>query len=299
MSYRKRNTIILALQTLAICGIGLYLMLAYYPNQTRAVSTEIARGTTALSQRSERDIELARIEESIEEKNRQLSRWNKYLEKDVAMTDVLHYLNDVQAQYGNLKFTLTFVKEVKGTGFGYKVFTFSGEGDWNSIFALIWTLENGPKMFTIEKLSLRGVETLSENQEPDGYSRYQLLVPFSITVRAIYSDCADLPKPAGAGNSLIVQLPTGRNIFYPAILHDLPPNEDGLLESERAELKAILPGKVIVSDHSGKMLTLQEGDEVYLGHITRIDQARNYAEFLLNKGGIVEKFILKMEVSGE
>jgi hypothetical protein len=171
----------------------------------------------------------------------------------------------------------------------------SGEGDWESIFALIWIFENGPKIFAIEKLELRGVETMEEDENPPYYNRFKMVIPFNLQVKAVYSNgvaLADLP--VAASSDYLIQLPAGRNIFYPAIIHSLPPNEYGLLEVERADLKALFPGKVIVSDHQGTIHSLVEGDPVYLGYLMKINQQLNTVEFLLNKGGIVEKFSLKL-----
>jgi hypothetical protein len=40
---------------------------------------------------------------------------------------------------------------------------------------------------------------------------------------------------------------------------------------------------------------LAEGDEVYLGYLTKINYDKYSCEFLLNKGGILEKITLVLE----
>ncbi len=39
---------------------------------------------------------------------------------------------------------------------------------------------------------------------------------------------------------------------------------------------------------------MQEGDKVYLGYVSKIDAEDNQVVFILNKGGIVERFTLKL-----
>jgi hypothetical protein len=66
------------------------------------------------------------------------------------------------------------------------------------------------------------------------------------------------------------------------------------VEVERSDLKAVIPGKAFVLDQGNVIKTLQEGDEVYLGYVTRIDPENGRIECTLNKGGIIEKVELKI-----
>ena len=292
MSYKQRNTLILLIQLLLISLSGAWIILKQYPDRFTALNEESLRCERILAERAECDERLAQINFAIEEKRVHLGRWNKTIDSTLTMADVLSYLNDVQQRYGDLKFTLTFVREAQGVGYGYKIFSFNGEGDWESIFSMIWTLENGPKLFVIEKLTLRAVETMEEDSEPPYYTHFKLIIPFSMQVRAVFSNSANTVFASDQPQQLLLQMPTGDNIFNPAIIRDLPPNDRELLECERAELKAVLIDKVMIADHFGKIHSLSEGDPVYLGYLLKIDRVTNCVEFLLNKGGIVEKFKL-------
>ena len=53
---------------------------------------------------------------------------------------------------------------------------------------------------------------------------------------------------------------------------------------------------ILVRDRKGRFNSLKVGDKVYLGYLTRIDPKRGEAEFTLNKGGIIEKVVLKIFV---
>ena len=56
----------------------------------------------------------------------------------------------------------------------------------------------------------------------------------------------------------------------------------------------MIPGKAFVLDQTNTIRTLQEGDEVYLGYITKIDPESGSIEATLNKGGIIDKVDLKI-----
>ena len=79
------------------------------------------------------------------------------------------------------------------------------------------------------------------------------------------------------------------NPFYPLILRDLPAPQPGEIEIERSDLKAVIPGKAFIVDQNQKTRTLEEGDPVYLGYVTRILPDQGKIECLLNKGGVSEK----------
>jgi len=106
-------------------------------------------------------------------------------------------------------------------------------------------------------------------------------------VHAYFSNVAELASSMG-------ERPIRPNVlsvdpFYPVIASGIPPNLRDLVEIERADLKAVIPGKAFVLDQNNDIQTLHEGDEVYLGYVTRIDPELGRLECTLNKGGIIEK----------
>jgi len=293
MSHKQRNTLILAVQFIGVLLSGGYLLLQRFPAEFDSVQQEYERCNRILDDRSRKDERLARIGYELTHNTERMSSWTKVIDTSVTMTDVLAYLNDIQQVHGSVIFTLTYIREALDSTYGYKVFSFDGEGDWESVFSLIWALENGPRLFSIDRLNIRGVEVIEEMDHPPYYSQFRLVAPFSMEIKAFFSRAStSLPKRESAAQTLGLT-PEGVNILTPSITRDLPPNDLGLLECERAALKALLPDKVIVADHLGAIHSLREGDEVYLGYLSKINRMENTIEFVLNKGGIIEKFILK------
>ena len=57
----------------------------------------------------------------------------------------------------------------------------------------------------------------------------------------------------------------------------------------------LIPDGAFLSDASGNTYLLWEGDQVYLGYLTNINYQNNEVNFVLNKGGVIENYNLKLE----
>ena len=68
---------------------------------------------------------------------------------------------------------------------------------------------------------------------------------------------------------------------------------------EKSTLLAIMKGRAFISDQSSKLVMLSEGDEVYLGYVSKIMPERRQVLFLLNKGGIIERYILTLSTENQ
>jgi len=85
-----------------------------------------------------------------------------------------------------------------------------------------------------------------------------------------------------------VPQPITSNPFLPNILKLTPLNVRNLVDVATINVKAVAPGKALVMDQTGKLITLQVGDEVYLGKMTATHPQEGTVEFTLNNGGIIE-----------
>lgn len=293
MSYKLRNTIILLVLTVLVLAAGGYLLFMHYPKRVERLQAEIQRIDNTVAQHPAREKYLEQINESIQDRRELLAGLEKQVERNLTVAEAFAYLDDIQDRFGSVTFALTTREHGKSKqGYGYRSFTLSGEAPFSSIFSMIWALERGPKVMKLESVSLRGVEsTLPESREPTVY------IPFELQIRALFADVADLPPIERTLAD--VDVPRRRNLFWPLIMKNLPPNRQNLLEAERAELRAILPGRAVVAEPSGKVRVLEEGDEVYLGYLTKINSQENWVEFTLNKGGIVERYVLHLPVQSQ
>ena len=83
--------------------------------------------------------------------------------------------------------------------------------------------------------------------------------------------------------------------FYPLIRNEIPPNIDELLDVQGSKLLALIPEGAFIADNNGNTYLVWEGEQVYLGYLTKIDYEENNVSFILNKGGIIEKITLELD----
>lgn len=288
MTYKTRNIIILSVFILFIAGFIGYVNLFHFPGKINKVTQqneELKKQIVALDHIEEQYFQLKKM---IEEKEKKLSQLDKKIVAQVSSAESYNYLNQILGYVGFIEFNLYFAGSFQGQGYGYNTYTLRGEASFKKIYDFIWFLERGPSIYKINKLQLRGVESVDPETELQ-----MLVVPFEMELLAYYAEINDLPPIRKTLRNVWVR--NARNIFYPYVLRNLPANIDNLIEVERAELRAIIPGKILIADHEGKIHILENGDEVYLGYLTRIDSENQLVEFTLNKGGIYEKIVLNLK----
>jgi hypothetical protein len=288
LSYKTRNIIILSTFIVIIAIFIGYVNLFYFPDKIKKSTAENEDLKTKIAAMGNIEEQYLQLKKLVAEKETKLTELDKKIISQISSAETYNYLNKILAYVGFIEFNLYYMGSQQEEGYGYNTYNLRGEAPFKKIYQFVWYLERGPHIYKIKKLDLRGVESKDpETEEPI------LVVPFEMELLAYYAEINDLPPiQRSLGN---VRVRNARNIFYPYILRNLPPNTDNLIEVERAELRAIIPDKILLANHEGKIHTLQEGDKVYLGYLTKIDTEKKQAEFSLNKGGIYEKFILKLK----
>jgi len=248
------------------------------------LSKEIAKADVILSTQPAMVTEQIELTEAIERIQKQLGSFNRRLDPITGSTEILNRIGRVRI-YGALKFSMAAQGDGKTNLYSFSKYRLSGEGNYGSVFALMWLLEGGPELISVDKVSLRGNETL------DSLGNH-IVIPFEMEIRTISSDIS--LGVVQADEVQLTQIPLGINPFFPLIASIVPPNTRGLLEVDRAELRALMPDQAILADAQGKLHTLKLGDEVYLGTLAVIDPINNRVEFRLNRAGITERYVLKL-----
>lgn len=287
MDYKKRNIIILSIFVLVIGLTAGYFALWDYPRKLSDVNSKIQDVDQKIAALQGIEEEIVAVQEMIEEQKKKLSRLDKQLTDHGSPAETYRYINTIMNYSGVLDINLSYVSNQSADNYRYDVYRMKGEGFFPTIYKFLWYLERGPQIYKIKRVSFRGVE----NREIDS-TRVNIIVPFEIEFWNLFTDLEDVPPITR--NLRNVRVSSVRNPFLPFIYQDLPLNSEGLLEAERATLKGILPGKAFIEDRSGEMHVMAEGDRVYLGYVSKIDAENNQVLFILNKGGIVERFSLKL-----
>lgn len=287
ISHKARNIITLSILLVLVIAVGGYYALIKYPAQLEGLQKQVAELQTKIDALEFVGVQLDETLQKIEQEQIKLAGIDKQIVPEVSSAATYKYLNEILSKSGFLKFDMIFSGTEKRKKYRQNVYSLKGEGSFKSIYKFISYIEEGPQTYKIRKLHMRGVEGV------DGESgMFQFVVTFNAEILALFAKIEDLPR---INRTLAgTQIASVRNPFYPIIKKNLPPNFYDLLEVERAELKAIMPGKAFVIDHKRNTHILQEGDEVYLGYVKKIDQQQKSVSFTLDKGGIFEEFVLKL-----
>lgn len=166
--------------------------------------------------------------------------------------------------------------------YGFGMYDLKGEAPFEDLFRFIWYIENGRHLYKIRSADLKQIWTKDrDSQVPALYVSYRLLID------AYFSSIPELSIATGERSLTPTRL--SLNPFYPSILPEIPPNTADLVEIKRSMLKGVIAGRAYVFDQNKRIRELGEGDEIYLGYVSKIDPEKGQLEYVLNEGGIIDK----------
>jgi len=289
VSYKVRNSIALGVLLLLVLGVGTYIRAFNLPKKARQIETEIKKIDEELQNTPNLVNQFNDLSAVLNDTQK---RWEGR-NKDIPPVDITSqsyaYFSRLIDLSGYVKLDMIYAGVQQMGNYGYNIYTLKGEAPFENLYRFVWYLENDRKLYKIQNVTLRGVEIPAKESESE---ESRVVVTFEMTVHAFFSSVAELASSMGeraiTPNLLVV------DPFMPVIASDLPPNIRSLVEIERSDLKAVIPGKAFVLDQGNEIRTLEEGDEVYLGYVTKIDPESGRMECTLNKGGIIERLELKI-----
>lgn len=282
MSYTLRNTIALGSMLLIILAVGIFFSMFRYPKQLKEIETSIKKIDAELQNTPGLLNQVNSLTATLDS---QKTQWATRV-KDIPAADVTSetydYLIRTIDQSGAVKMDMLY-NGVKNLGkYGYGVYDLKGDAPFNDFFRFLWYIENGRHLYKIRTIDLRQVWTKAkESAEPI------LFVSYHIIIEAYYSSIPELST--STGGRLLQPALAALNPFYPAILPEIPPNTRDLVEIKRSNLKGVITGKAYVQDQNNKIRELSEGEEIYLGYISKVDPEGGLIEYVLNEGGIIDK----------
>lgn len=289
MSYIARNTLALATMLVLILAVGIYVTMFSLPKKSKVLDVEIKKIEVDLQNTpdlaNQYNVAVAQLDDS-------KKRWETR-NKDVPAKDITGetygYLNRTIDVSGEVKMDMAFVGPREMGRYGFNVYSLKGEATFDNLFKFIWYSENGRRLFKISNLSLRGYESKSKET-----GETKILVLFDLELQAYYSSIPELNTAPAQRDVTPVTLTT--NPFFPLIFREIPPPAPDEIEIERSILNAVIPGKAFIIDQNQKSRTLEVGDKIYLGYVTKIIPDQGKVECLLNKGGVAERYELTIRV---
>jgi len=209
--------------------------------------------------------------------------------KDLSSINFYNFVNGIVSNFSEYtKVNVEFQNQLQDKEFSVYEYKLSGSGFYNEIFQLIYSIEHSKELKKVTTLSAGNLIKTDKESMP------MFLVNFELNTQVYFSNDSRFAPKEFVENDLR----TGPiyDAFYPLIRNEIPPNVDELLDVQEARLLALIPEGAFIADSHGNTYLVWEGEQVYLGYLTKIDYENNNVNFILNKGGIIERINLVLEI---
>ena len=287
MTYKIRNSIALGILLFLIVALGSYIRAFNQPRKIKQIQTSIKKIDDELQNTPNLVNQFNDVSATLNDTQKRWGARNKIIPSTDVTAESYAYFSHLIDISGPIKLDVMYGGNQNKGNYGFNVYALKGEATFDNFYRFLWNLENDRRLYKVGSMTLRGVEVAPTDKKIG-----EVLVTFDMSVQAYYSSVAEL------SSSLIERELTPNPLytdpFTPGISSGIPPNLRALVEIERSALKAVIPGKAFVEDQGKSIRTLQEGDEVYLGYVTRIDPQNGKIECTLNKGGIINRVELSI-----
>lgn len=208
--------------------------------------------------------------------------------QNISSIKFYNFINNVVANFPQIsQVNVEYVRQAPAKEFFFHEYKLTGSGNFNDVFKLIYAIEQSKELKKITQLSLSNLIKTDDDKVP------LFLVNFEMTAQAYFASDNRFAPAKFVENNLNTE--PIYDAFYPLIRNEIPPNVDNLLDVQGAKLLAIIPEGAFVADTKGNTYLVWEGEQVYLGYLTKIDYDNNSVDFILNKGGIIEKVKLELD----
>jgi len=285
MSYGIRNTLILILILLLMCGGGYLGLHLQYDEKIEALAQQIEQKKKEFSKLEGYLADLDYYSEEIKTNQKRLKSYPKILVPAVEIHQTYQYLEylDHLGTFFNFTFVLADIKEKND--YAEAIYQLSGEGKFPKMAAFLRRLEELKPIYRIDNFRIRNKEDLNDEnllrvdlQLTGLFSKEDRTKAFSI------HSFRNQPK-----YTLLPYDP-----FMPLILRRLPPNSDNLPIIEKCNLIAITGNVAYIKDQSNNLLKMKAGNKIYLGYLAKVNINRGTVIFKMNRGGIKDTVVLKL-----
>ncbi len=285
MSYKIRNTLILILILLLICGGGYLGLHIRYDEKIEILAQQIEQKKKEFSKLERYLADLDYYYEEIKTNQEKYKSYPKILLPTYEIHQTYRYLEylDRLGTFFNFTFVLADIKEKND--YAEAIYQLSGEGKFPKLAAFFMRLEKLKPIFRIDNFRMRNKEDL--NDENLLQVDLQLTGLFSNEDRAkAFSIHSFRTQPQ---YTLLRYDP-----FIPLVLRKLPPNSDNLPIVEKCNLIAITGNVAYIKDQTNNLLNMKAGDKIYLGYLAKVNINKGTVTFKMDRGGIKDTVVLNL-----
>jgi hypothetical protein len=292
VSFKLRNTVVLASLAFLISAAGLIYWKWYQPRKLKDIAKEMQKIDQKINDMAGL---LQRVEE-LDAQYKDVKRKYDSRSKEIPTADVSSqtyaYMSrgqDEAMTNGEFpKFDMSFEGAHQVGNYGYNSYKLTGgTADFAALYKFIYYLENGRRLYKIRDITMNQKEMIDqETRETKSY------LEFTMELGAYFSSIEVLATSLAAKSLTSVQAPFDpfRPLVLSAVSAEAPPNE---IDAKKIDIKAVLPGKAFALD-GDELILLHVGDKVWRGTVTKIDPSKSSVEFQLNEGGLFTRLEKKI-----
>ena len=273
MSYALRNTLFLAGFVLLIAGPGIWFTYMSYPKQIKVIDARIKQLNDSLQAMPQLADSFNRVTDRLTEIRQRWEKRDKEIPAKDTTGQTYGYLNQLITSIGsfNMNFNYASIHDFKAKGYGYNEYNVNGRAYFDKICKFLWYIENGRRLFKVPNISMVATPEVDSNG-------IKVMMSYNMSFYAFYSPQESLHT---SKTDTTFTAPTIKfNPFYPLVTPSDRPIRAGEIEIRTALLKMVINGQAYIIDQYGKPRTIEEGDRVYLGHITKVYEDGRLDAFL-------------------
>lgn len=283
MTYGLRNTLILLFVLLLMNGGG-YAYMHYFQ---KAEIERLEAQQIVLEQEYQESADIAAgvpaLREQFAEATAIIEGFDKTIFSNNNADEVFRFLTLINEGAG-VDFNFVFRDSTNSDEYGIITSEVNGVGSYRNFVRFLNAVEYSEPVQKISNIEM------SQAGGDDGYQ----MVNFTFNLQSHY----DRQNIFQNGNRTPgISFRTNRsnhNPFYP-LIRSVSPNEEGLPDVDQSRLVGIGGSVIYMMDQNGQMVTLREGDRVYLGRLETINIREGTAIFRLNRGGIIDLVTLEVQ----
>ncbi len=284
----KKSTILLLILFLIITLVGIFRIHIYSNEKLKKIEQINEQKRETVREIADKVKDYDKFVATLKDIEERWKQREKVLQRDEQSGKTLLFLNEIASEKNSaVKFDFAFIEKKLEEGYGCSKYNITGDGFYSNVYGFINKIEYDRNLYKIKSFNIRGIEEISKKSQ-----KSITKVNFSFILEAYFNpdenDFASMIEP-----SVHYKKPE-INPFNPLLKKSIPPNKKGLIEVEDAKLEAISLSKILIRDKKGRFSSIEVGDEVYLGYLTDIRSEKNEAEFTLNKGGVIERVVLRV-----
>jgi len=288
MNRKLKNTLVLIVLFILIVAAGIVYNYIIQKNSISDRETRLSKLKTFNYQTSEITKQLEDLSQRANVLDSLLASRRFNIPFNLSSIKFFNFMNSISTSFSPVtKFNVEYIDKFDVKDFTYYEYKITGNGEYNDIFKIIYSIEHSKELKKIKSITISNTVSSDENKTPE------FLVRCTIIANVYFAHNDRFSTKKLFENDLTSS--TQYDVFYPLIRTEIPPNNEDLLDVQGAKLLALIPEGAFLTDTGGKTYLLWEGEQIYLGYLTKIDYENNTVKFIINKGGIIENISLSLE----